>query len=115
MSVNQTLSRTILTSGLTFLTALSLFLFGGQVLNGFAFRAGGGYYCGHVLVDFHCESDPDLLAELCGMPEEGPRAPAAVERRLKEAGAQKAVSGQSERGTDGAERLGRDRRTLPRK
>ena len=36
-SVNQTLSRTILTSGLTFLTAISLFLFGGQVLNGFSF------------------------------------------------------------------------------
>jgi preprotein translocase subunit SecF len=37
ISVNQTLSRTVLTSGLTFLTAVSLFLFGGQVLNGFAF------------------------------------------------------------------------------
>jgi preprotein translocase subunit SecF len=37
ISINQTLSRTVLTSGLTFLTALSLFLFGGQVLNGFAF------------------------------------------------------------------------------
>lgn len=37
MSINQTLSRTVLTSGLTFLTALSLFLFGGQVLNGFSF------------------------------------------------------------------------------
>jgi preprotein translocase subunit SecF len=37
ISVNQTLSRTILTSGLTLLTALSLFLFGGQVLNGFSF------------------------------------------------------------------------------
>ncbi len=36
-SVNQTLSRTILTSGLTLLTALALFLFGGQVLNGFSF------------------------------------------------------------------------------
>lgn len=36
-SINQTLSRTILTSGLTFLTAMSLFLFGGQVLNGFSF------------------------------------------------------------------------------
>ncbi len=36
-SVNQTLSRTILTSGLTFLTAVSLYLFGGQVLNGFSF------------------------------------------------------------------------------
>ncbi|MGI8959863.1 MAG: protein translocase subunit SecF [Bryobacteraceae bacterium] len=36
-SINQTLSRTILTSGLTFLTALSLYLFGGQVLKGFSF------------------------------------------------------------------------------
>lgn len=37
MSINQTLSRTILTSGLTLLTALSLWIFGGPVLNGFAF------------------------------------------------------------------------------
>lgn len=36
-SVNQTLSRTVLTSGLTFLTAIALYLFGGQVLNGFSF------------------------------------------------------------------------------
>ena len=37
ISINQTLSRTLLTSGLTFLTALSLFLFGGPVLKGFSF------------------------------------------------------------------------------
>lgn len=36
LSINQTLSRTIMTSGLTFLTALSLWLFGGPVLNGFS-------------------------------------------------------------------------------
>jgi preprotein translocase subunit SecF len=36
ISVNQTLSRTVLTSGLTLLTALSLWLFGGEVLNGFS-------------------------------------------------------------------------------
>ena len=36
-SINQTLSRTILTSGLTFLTVVSLYLFGGEVINGFAF------------------------------------------------------------------------------
>jgi len=36
-SVNQTLSRTVMTSGLTFLTVISLFLFGGPVLHGFAF------------------------------------------------------------------------------
>jgi preprotein translocase subunit SecF len=37
LSINQTLSRTVLTSGLTFLAVLSLFLFGGPVLNGFSF------------------------------------------------------------------------------
>ena len=36
-SINQTLSRTILTSGLTFLAVLSLYLFGGEVIHGFAF------------------------------------------------------------------------------
>lgn len=35
-SINQTLSRTILTSGLTFMAVLSLFLFGGEVIHGFA-------------------------------------------------------------------------------
>ena len=36
-SINQTLSRTVLTSGLTFLTVLALFFLGGAVLHGFAF------------------------------------------------------------------------------
>src|SRR5204863_1425107 len=36
-SINQTLSRTILTSGLTFLTVVALFLFGGEIINHFAF------------------------------------------------------------------------------
>jgi len=36
-SINQTLSRTVLTSGLTFLTVLSLYIFGGPVLRGFSF------------------------------------------------------------------------------
>ena len=35
-SINQTLSRTILTAGLTFLTVLALLLFGGEVLFGFS-------------------------------------------------------------------------------
>jgi preprotein translocase subunit SecF len=37
MSVNQTLGRTVITSGTALLTALALFLFGGEVLHGFAF------------------------------------------------------------------------------
>src|SRR5258707_11264190 len=36
-SINQTLTRTVISSGLTFLTVMSLFLFGGPVLRGFSF------------------------------------------------------------------------------
>ncbi|MGH9321526.1 MAG: protein translocase subunit SecF [Vicinamibacteria bacterium] len=37
LSINQTLRRTILAGGLTFLSVLALFLFGGEVLRGFSF------------------------------------------------------------------------------
>ncbi len=37
LSLNQTLSRTVLTAGTTFLSVLFLFLFGGKVINDFAF------------------------------------------------------------------------------
>jgi preprotein translocase subunit SecF len=37
LSVNQTLGRTVITSGTALLTALALFFFGGEVLHGFAF------------------------------------------------------------------------------
>jgi preprotein translocase subunit SecF len=36
-SINDTLSRTVIASGLTFLTVLALYLFGGEVLHGFSF------------------------------------------------------------------------------
>lgn len=36
-AVNQTLGRTVITAGTTFLSVLALFLFGGEVLHGFAF------------------------------------------------------------------------------
>jgi preprotein translocase SecF subunit len=36
-AINQTLSRTIMTSGLTLLTCVALLIFGGDVLRGFAF------------------------------------------------------------------------------
>jgi preprotein translocase subunit SecF len=36
-AVNQTLSRTVMTSGLTFLTVMALFIWGGPVLHGFSF------------------------------------------------------------------------------
>jgi preprotein translocase subunit SecF len=37
LSVNQTLGRTVITSGVTFLAVLALYVFGGEVLHGFAF------------------------------------------------------------------------------
>jgi len=37
VAINQTLGRTIITSGTAFLTSIALFLFGGEVLHGFAF------------------------------------------------------------------------------
>lgn len=36
-SINQTLSRTVITSGTTFVTVMALFIFGGPVINDFAF------------------------------------------------------------------------------
>jgi hypothetical protein len=49
LSINQTLSRTVLTSGLTLLTALALWLFGGDVLNGFSFALVMGIIVGTYL------------------------------------------------------------------
>ncbi len=46
LSINQTLSRTILTSGLTFLTAVALLIWGGPVLHGFAFALVAGILVG---------------------------------------------------------------------
>lgn len=37
LSINQTLSRTVMSSGMTFLSVFALFVFGGEVLNGFSF------------------------------------------------------------------------------
>jgi preprotein translocase subunit SecF len=37
LSVNQTMSRTVITAGTALLSALALFFFGGEVLHGFAF------------------------------------------------------------------------------
>jgi preprotein translocase subunit SecF len=37
VAINQTLGRTVITSGTAFLSAVALLLFGGEVLRGFAF------------------------------------------------------------------------------
>jgi preprotein translocase subunit SecF len=46
LSINQTLSRTIMTSGMTFIAVASLFVFGGEVLNGFSFALTVGIIIG---------------------------------------------------------------------
>ena len=46
LSINQTLRRTVLTSGITFLTVLSLFLLGGEVLRSFSFILVAGIVVG---------------------------------------------------------------------
>ncbi len=46
LSVNQTLSRTILTSGITLLTVVALMLFGGEILGNFAFTLFVGFISG---------------------------------------------------------------------
>ncbi len=45
-SINQTLNRTVLTSGMTFLSVASLYLFGGEVLSGFSFALTVGIIIG---------------------------------------------------------------------
>lgn len=46
LSVNQTLGRTILTSGVTLFTVIAIFFYGGEVLNGFAFALLVGFVSG---------------------------------------------------------------------
>ena len=46
LSINQTLRRTILTSGITFVTVLSLFVLGGEVLRSFSFVLVAGIIVG---------------------------------------------------------------------
>ena len=46
LSINQTLGRTVLTTSVTLLTVIALFLFGGEVLNTFALCLLIGFSCG---------------------------------------------------------------------
>ena len=46
LSVNQCLGRTILTTGVTLLCVLSIFLYGGEILSNFSFALLIGFFCG---------------------------------------------------------------------
>lgn len=93
LSVNQTLSRTILTSGLTFLTAISLFLFGGQVLNSFSFALVVGILIGTYSSIFI--ASPILVFWQNFLDSRGSKAPVPPVREVPQrtAGNRKAVRG----------------------
>jgi SecD/SecF fusion protein len=46
LSVNQCMSRTLLTSGVTLLVVIAIFMYGGEVLSNFAFTLIVGFLCG---------------------------------------------------------------------
>ena len=77
-SVNQTLSRTIITAGTTFLAVLALFLFGGQVLQGLAFTLLVGIIAGTYSTVFIASAIAIVLSPK--RPMEPPTAAAARKR-----------------------------------
>jgi preprotein translocase subunit SecF len=62
-SVNQTLSRTIITAGTTFMSVLALFIFGGEVLRGFAFTMLVGIVSGTYSTIFIASSIAIILSQ----------------------------------------------------
>ena len=62
-SVNQTLSRTIITAGTTFLSVLALYVFGGEVLRGFAFTMLVGIVSGTYSTIFIASAIAILLSK----------------------------------------------------
>jgi preprotein translocase subunit SecF len=62
-SVNQTLSRTIITAGTTFLSVSALFIFGGEVLRGFAFTMLVGIVAGTYSTIFIASSIAIILSQ----------------------------------------------------
>lgn len=76
-AVNQTLSRTIITAGTTFLSVLALFLFGGEVLEGFAFTMLVGIISGTYSTVFIASA----IAIMLSKNESAPATPAAATRQ----------------------------------
>ena len=72
-SVNQTLSRTIITAGTTFLSVLALYLFGGEALRGFSFTMLVGIISGTYSTVFIASA----IAIILSQKRAGPVAPAA--------------------------------------
>lgn len=75
VSVNQTLSRTIITSGTTFVSVLALYLFGGEVLRGFAFTMLVGVVSGTYSTVFIASAIAIVLSQ---RKQHAPASPAAA-------------------------------------
>lgn len=90
-SVNQTLTRTVITSGTALLTALALFFFGGEVLHGFAFTMVVGIITGTyssvfiaaAIVSFWRGSAPTRAAAHAPASVSAPPAPQQPQRKVK--------------------------------
>jgi preprotein translocase subunit SecF len=67
-SVNQTLSRTLLTTGYTLLVVIALLLLGGDVLHGFAFALLVGMIAGTYSTILYCQSAPGLWLHVASGP-----------------------------------------------
>ena len=84
-SVNQTLGRTIITAGTTFLSVLALYLFGGEALEGFAFTMLIGVISGTYSTVFIASAIAILLSQQKGtggkaQPAAAPSGEATTER-----------------------------------
>jgi preprotein translocase subunit SecF len=81
-SVNQTLGRTIITSGTTFLAVASLYLFGGEVLRGFAFTMIVGIITGTYSTVFIAAAIAIILSRRTPATQAGAK-PAEARRRAR--------------------------------
>jgi preprotein translocase subunit SecF len=84
LSVNQTLSRTIITAGTTFVSVLALYLFGGEVLRGFAFTMLVGIVSGTYSTIFIASSIAIILSQRRRAVAAAPQASATPSRRSKQ-------------------------------
>jgi preprotein translocase subunit SecF len=62
LSVNQTLSRTVITAGTTLLSVVALYVFGGEALRGFAFTMLVGIAAGTYSTIFIASATAILLS-----------------------------------------------------
>ena len=71
LSINETLNRTLGTSGTVFLAALPLALFGGSALSGLCLDHAVRHRRRHLLLDFHRGADPAVPGRAPAAPRDG--------------------------------------------